>query len=244
MIKVSVVTVSFNEINSIAKTVDSVVNQSYPEIEYICIDGDSSDGTKEYLQSRAGDFTHFISEPDTGIYSAMNKALALCTGDIVFFLNANDVFSSRTVLADACSEFRQDPTLEILHGKITYSHPNGYLETKEDECYRIYSINDFFKKNLQQQAFFCKRALYEELGYFSSKYKICADYDWMCKALKYAKNVKFAPIIFCVFDMEGVSVSQTHLRLREKRKIILSNSSFLEYLRYLYEGVYQLLARK
>jgi len=243
MNRVTIVTVCFNEANSIGRCVESVLGQDYSRIEYIVIDGGSTDGTREYLSQVSSSLSVFISEKDNGIYDAMNKALRLCTGDVIYFLNANDYFYSERVVSSVIKEFMGAGSLDIVHGKVEYVYPDSRRVVYDDEYYNFNCIVDFYKKNLQQQCFFCRVDLYRKNGNFDEQYKVCADYDWMIRVLNTNPVVKYLPQIFCSFDMAGVSARFQKQRLLEKRTIILRQSSLRVLVRYISSGLHQAVTR-
>ena len=121
IMKISVITVTYNCIGSIEKTIQSVLNQSYENIEYIICDGDSHDGTNSVIKKYSSKIAKYVSEPDSGIYNAMNKALDLATDDAVIFLNSGDVFASDDSIYNAVRQFDDVDVLickELIEGKV------------------------------------------------------------------------------------------------------------------------------
>ena len=114
--KVSIITVCLNCSMHIRKAIESVISQTYPLIEYVIIDGASTDGTVEIIEKYRDRIAHFISEPDTGLYNAMNKGIGAATGDILFFLNADDYFADENVVADVADVFSKNPDIDIVFG--------------------------------------------------------------------------------------------------------------------------------
>ena len=118
--KISVVTVCYNSVNTIEETMLSVLNQTYPDIEYIIIDGGSTDGTVDIIRKYAARLGYWISEPDKGIYDAMNKGIAAATGDYINFMNSGDMFASNDVLSSFKNFVSDDP--EIVYGDVKLSY--------------------------------------------------------------------------------------------------------------------------
>lgn len=122
-IKISVVTVCFNAGGIIEETIKSVINQTYPDIEYIIIDGASTDGTVDIIRKYSDKISYWKSEPDNGIYDAMNKAIGIATGDYINFMNAGDIFTSNNVIAEVAKQI--DPASDIVYGDSTMIDYNG-----------------------------------------------------------------------------------------------------------------------
>ncbi len=188
-IKISVITVCYQAEAVIEKTIRSVLGQTYPHIEYLIIDGASTDGTWEIVRPYADAgklFWH--SEPDRGIYDAMNKGVRYATGEYVYFLNAGDTLFDEKVferLAAKCSPDRA----EALYGNITYLHPDGHTERRiyDGSCgKRIYYLTG---DCVNHQALLAHRACFELAMFDTWNYRICADRDWMMRIQK--KKVPF-----------------------------------------------------
>lgn len=131
--KISVITVCYNAENSIEKTIESVLNQNYSNIEYIIIDGKSTDNTKNILRKYRDKITKIISEPDSGLYDAMNKGLLLATGDYVNFMNAGDIFCDNNVIKDVIEKYNS--SADVIYGNAVVINPNGSenIEIGEDD---------------------------------------------------------------------------------------------------------------
>ena len=202
-IKVSIITVCLNAVTTIGKTIKSVASQSYNNIEHIVVDGGSSDGTLKILKKYNKYITQWISEPDNGIYDAMNKGLDLAGGEIVMFLNANDIFNNRKIIGKIIKEFENDKA-DIIYGNVRMiSHENNidYIQ-KYNNVDKIYLTT----KNICHQAMFSRKKLYNRYGSFNTSYKIAGDYDWYLRMIL-ENNVTshYVDIIVSVFSLDGVS---------------------------------------
>lgn len=169
---VTVVTVCYNSVNTIEKTIKSVLDQSYKNIEYIIIDGASTDGTMKIIEKYRDSIACIVSEPDKGIYYAMNKGIDHASGEIITFLNSDDIFAIDTVNV-AVTSYRKS-NADVLYGDITFVHPDGsqkvikYDSTKLDDFHYAFPIphpGTFVKTNLMRE--------YR----FNTDYKISADYE-------------------------------------------------------------------
>lgn len=242
---VSVVTVCYNEIDTISRCVESVIGQENADIQYVVIDACSTDGTSEFLKKYGESIDKLVIEADEGIYSAMNKALKYCEGDIVYFLNADDYFHSDNVVEKAVKLFSDHPSLQILSGRVEFFNTplnDGTPYTRSDFSYR--NKLQLYKSPIPQQCIFVKRSLFETHGGYNERYKMCADYDWLVRMLTLKVEVLQVEDYFCHFDYTGISYTQNEQRKREKNHIILFNSSFYELLVYGVSGVAGLIRRK
>lgn len=176
--KVSVITVSYNSEETIADTIKSVIEQKYNNIEYIVIDGGSTDNTVSIITSFYSGVTYFISEPDQGIYDAMNKGVKCSTGDIVGILNSDDFFDNPSIISDVVKHFHSNPTASLVIGDVVYVDPNN-----TEKITRFYSSRNFKSYKLRfgwmppHAATFIKQGVYNKFGNYSTDYEISADYD-------------------------------------------------------------------
>jgi glycosyltransferase len=176
--KISVITVSFNAAATIETAIKSVQTQICPDIEHIIIDGGSIDQTAKIIERHRKGIAYYISEPDTGIYNAMNKGIRAATGDILFFLNADDRFSDPEVVKDVVSVFQKYPDLEIVYGELTWERPDKNLNSSQPSL-----INREFlaSRTILHQTVFARAAVFEATQGFSEHYKVVSDYEWMLK---------------------------------------------------------------
>lgn len=177
MIKISVITATWNCVSTVADCLDSVAGQTYGEREHVVIDGASRDGTIELLQSRREQFSVLASEPDRGIYDALNKGIARASGDVVGFLHADDVYENPHVLARIAKVFNADPTVCAVYGDLHYVQ-------KEDttRVVRHWKSSNFAPRKLAwgwmppHPTLYVRRGWYERIGGFDTRYRISADY--------------------------------------------------------------------
>jgi glycosyltransferase involved in cell wall biosynthesis len=179
--KVSIITVCFNSADTIRDTIESVTAQDYKDVEYIVIDGGSTDDTLEIINEYADSVSHLISESDKGIYDAMNKGIAAATGDVAGFLNADDFFASNDVVKRIADSFVRD-SLDVCYGDLLYVD-----RTDTDRIVRVWKSREFDLQLLSRgwipahPTFYAKRELLA-VG-FDLKYQIAADYDLMLGVL-------------------------------------------------------------
>lgn len=179
--KVTVITVCRNSEKTLERALQSVVDQDYPNIEHIVIDGASSDGTKNILKKFQPHITYLLSEPDSGIYDAMNKGLYVATGDVVCFLNADDLYSSPKVISMIVGQMRRH-NVDALIGNVSYF--NGRDPSKK---VRLYRSDRFTPKRLAlglmpaHPGLFLRKNVIERVGFFDETYKIAGDFEFILR---------------------------------------------------------------
>lgn len=181
--KITVITVCRNSEDTLPDTMQSVLKQSYDDYEYIIIDGGSSDGTVELIRTHEKDFAgrmRWISEPDQGIYDAMNKGLRMTTGDIIGFLNADDYYQDNHVLQDIARAFCDHPEADAIHGDLDYIN-------RERKVVRTWRGKEYapgaFRKGWSpaHPTFYCKRQCFEQYGPFVPSIGSAADFELMLR---------------------------------------------------------------
>lgn len=219
MEKISVVTISFNCKSLIEDTIKSVINQTYNKIEYIIIDGASKDGTVDVITKYKSSIDVVISEPDNGIYDAMNKGIKAASGDWIIFMNAGDSFYKNTVIEEFVEKINSDTI--IAHGDIMYYAK--YYKYINKPC----EIEEMkHKMAVKHQATFTKLE-YHKKHLFDSSFRSAGDYDFFYKAY-FIDNVKFQyiPIVVANFDGSGTSNSNFWLSRKEDYKIWNKENDF------------------
>lgn len=183
--KLSVITIVYNNVRDIERTVKSVVNQTYPNIEYVVIDGASTDGTLGVLNRYRDRIAKLLSEPDKGIYDAMNKGLQLATGDYILFMNSGDeIYSSETV----ANVFASGPGADIYYGETEMINDEGEsLGRRRHKAPEQFTWRDFkYGMSISHQAIYIKRSLTEP---YDARYSLSADIAWILQAAKKAKKI-------------------------------------------------------
>lgn len=216
--RVSIITVAYHSIATLEATVQSVLSQTYANIEYIVVDGHSEDGTVELLQryeSRFHGRLHWVSEKDRGIYDAMNKGIQMATGDVIGILNSDDYFTSSDVVERFVSAFA-NPTLDAVYGDIHFIR-----DGEPDKCVRYYSSKRFSPGWLRfgfmpaHPSFYARREVYERAGLYKTDYKIGSDYEMMVRLFcKYKIKTKYIPMDFVTMRLGGLSTRNLHSRLQ------------------------------
>lgn len=201
-IKISIITVSYNAVKTIEQTISSVVNQTYNNIEYIIIDGGSKDGTVDIIRKYEDKISYWVSEPDKGIYDAMNKGIEIATGDYVYFLGADDwLFSNKTITEVAdCADERQE--VDFLCGKVMQIDQELVLKRETDNSLTYDEI--LSGSMCHHQGTFTKSYLAKKF-LFDSHYKITADFEFFIKCITQGASFSTIPVLVAYFKLGGMS---------------------------------------
>ena len=192
--KVSIVTSVFNGATTIEDCINSVRSQTYPNIEHIIIDGCSTDGTIEIINNYKDAISKFISEPDQGVYDAMNKGIKLSTGDIVATLNSDDVYADETTVG-WMMEFIQSNGLDAAYGDLVYVERNNTDEVRRFWKAGEYKMGAFYHGwVIPHPTFFCRKQVFEKYGYFNDKFQVAGDFELMLRFIeKHQITVGYLP---------------------------------------------------
>ena len=239
--KVSLITGSFNSVSTISDTIESISSQDYLDIEYIIIDGNSKDGTVEVIKSHNQKITKWISEPDSGIYDAMNKGIAMATGEVIGILNSDDFYSNNQIISHVAKAF-EDEKVDAVFGDLVFVDPLDLTK-----IVRKYSSKKWNPKKLAwgfmpaHPTFFVRRKYYESLGVFKTDYKISADYELLIRFLLVHKlNYRYLPLNMVIMRKGGVSSKGLMSNVILNREIVrgcrengIYTNSFMVYSKYL-----------
>lgn len=177
---ISVLTVCWNSERVLPAALASLRSQTYQPREWVVIDGGSTDGTQRIIRESGEQLGDWVSEPDTGIYNAMNKGIARAKGEILYFLNSDDAFFDPEVLADVASAFAADPALELLFGNVVYQYPTKQVL----RTFAHINTKSLLFEDLCHQAVFARRTLFNRIGAFNECFALNADYDWLIRAFQ------------------------------------------------------------
>ncbi len=216
MPKLSVITVVYNNARDIERTILCMINQTYRDIEYLIIDGGSTDGTLEVIKKYSDKISKIISEPDKGIYDAMNKGLALATGDYVLFMNSGDeIYAPDTVE----KVFATSPDADIYYGETEMFDENwsslGLRRHKAPEKLTHKSFR--FGMSVSHQAIYVRRSITEP---YNLNYQLSSDIDWILNALKNAKKVVNTNMLVAKYLVGGMSKKKHRQSLKERFDIL------------------------
>lgn len=199
--RISIITINYNNKAGLQKTMDSVLNQSTKPFEFILIDGNSNDGSKDLISSHASQLTYWVTEPDRGIYHAMNKGILQANGDYLLFLNSGDSLVDTGVLEKINSEI--DGSRDIYYGDILFEQAT---KTRKIVFPDQLSFSFFFTDNLSHQATFIKKSLFDRFFYYNEDFKIVSDWEFMIYAIC-KENVSYKHInqLVTLYDGSGYS---------------------------------------
>lgn len=231
---ISIVTVTYNVVNTIEKTILSIINQTYSNIEYIIIDGGSTDGTIDIIKKYTNRISYWISEPDNGIYDAMNKAINIASGDWIIFINAGDRLYNNCVI----NEIFNTPfdNIEVLYGDFCSEQNNCII--KKESKYPFYKKKSGYRNmGFSHQSAFV-RTKWAKKYPFDLSYKCCADYNMMYTIYNVGGKFHYINKIICINEGgKGFSEDHRNIQMYEEAKIckVENNISFiiLYYYRFL-----------
>lgn len=252
---ISLITVTYNSGSTLPTTLHSVLSQTYPDIEYIIIDGLSQDNTVSIIKEYEPKFNgrlKWISEKDSGLYDAMNKGIRMATGDIVGILNSDDFFTRNDVLQRVVYEFGKEKELDAVYGDVHFVNPDNL-----DQCVRYYSSKIFRRKLMRfgfmpaHPSFYLRRECFEKWGYYKTDYKIAADFEFLLRVV-YRGRIRMKYLAFDMVTMRtgGASTSgiASHRQImKEHLRAFCENGIYTNMLllglRYIYK-IGELLANR
>jgi glycosyltransferase len=206
MVKISVITAVYNNKHTVSQTLRSILSQTHTFIESIVIDGGSTDGTIDVLNNFKNKLSFISSEPDTGIYDALNKGIGYATGDIVGFLHADDIFENNFVLEDIAKIF-ENPIVDAVYGDLVYVNNED-----ASKVLRYWKSSDFNNSNLAygwmppHPTLYVRRSIYDKFGLFDTRYSISADYDLVLRFFGGDKlTTAYMPKVLVRMRVGGVS---------------------------------------
>lgn len=243
---ISIITATYNSAATLRDTFESVLRQDYTDYEYIVVDGGSKDGTVDIIsqyQPRFGAKLKWISEPDNGIYDAMNKGIGMATGHVVGILNSDDFYTRHDILSQVAEAMRDD-NVDAVYGDIHYVDDSDLTK-----CVRYYSSKRFGRRLMRcgfmpaHPSFYCRRSIYERHGAFDTAYKVAADFECLLRFIFIHRiSTRYLPLDFVTMRTGGASTSgwSSHRRiLRDHQAAFKKNgvysNVFLESLRYGYK---------
>jgi len=211
----TVITVVYNNVRDIERTITSVVRQTYPHIEYIIVDGNSTDGTVDVIKRYTKHLSKWVSEPDKGIYDAMNKGLALATGSYVLFMNSGDEMYAEDTVAQV---FNSAPDADIYYGETEmYNEHWQSLGLRRHAIPAQFNWRSFrFGMNISHQAIYIRRSI---VGRYDLRYRLSADIDWIIRAAKKANKIVNTRLIVAKYLVGGMSKKHHWESLKERFQI-------------------------
>jgi glycosyltransferase involved in cell wall biosynthesis len=238
--KISIITVTYNSAKTITNCISSINNQTYSDIEQIIIDGNSTDNTIPLINSLQNRVTRIISEPDEGIYFAMNKGINFATGDIIGMLNSDDQFFNSESLSEIANCF-ENPKVDAVYGNLVYTdEKNKLIRTWNSKPFRSGLFSQSWSP--AHPTFYCKREIYKKYGLYKTEYKIAADVELMLRYMEVHKiHTYFIDKVLVNMRSGGISnkgIQSTIIITNEMRRAFKENGLFLNLPKYLfYKGL-------
>ena len=220
--KISIITITYNSAATLPRALESVRSQTYGDIEHIIVDGASTDGTKELIINyqlsiinSQSPKVHWISEPDNGIYNALNKGIALATGDVIGFLHSDDVFFSPDSIGQIAAAFESSGA-DVVYGDLEYRHG--------DKVVRRWRSNAFRRGDLKfgwmppHPTLYVRREVYEQVGEYDSWFRISADYDMILRIFTAGYKTRYIPQVLVAMETGGASNRDAKARLSKTQE--------------------------
>lgn len=210
--KVTIITVTYNSAHTLNRAMRSVVRQTYQDIEYIIVDGESADATMTIVKDFAEKYSHirYISEPDKGIYDAINKGIQMATGDIIGLVNSDDVLHSKDTISHIVEAMEKE-NAEILYGDLIYCRYDA-IEHNPPRVMRYWKSNSFHKRDLAygwmppHPTVYCRRGVFDTVGLYRTDFRISADYEFVLRAFQNESLKKFyLPEVIINMEVGGIS---------------------------------------
>lgn len=227
MCKLTIVTINRNNKHGLRKTIESVVNQTFTDFEYIIIDGASTDNSVDIIREYADKITYWISEPDKGIYNAMNKGILNASGEYLLMLNSGDYLTSPEVIE---SVFKNNYTEDLIYGNIIWQYND--LKTEVAKQPNILRFSYLSKVSLFHQATFIKRTLHDKTGLYNENFKVISDWAFFVLSIcKHNCSYQYFNNVISVCDRAGISCEDSYKDIiaREKEEFLFKNFyAFLE----------------
>ena len=220
----TIITINRNNSSGLEKTIRSVLSQSNQEFEYVVIDGGSTDKSVEVIEKYAdsfGDRFRWISEPDHGIYNAMNKGIGMATGTYLEFLNSGDNLASDDVVKKVYEALEKADYPSIIYGNMLKDMPNGII--LNDRCFAGQDITflGFYNGTLNHSPAFIKKDLFEKYGLYDESLKIVSDWKWFLQSIVFGgEKPVYADIDVTMFDMNGISETNKVLAKAERKQVL------------------------
>lgn len=213
--KITIITATYNSAATLRATFESVLRQTYHNIDYIVKDGNSTDGTLDIIREyepRFGGRMRWVSEPDSGIYDAMNQGIGMAQGDVVGILNSDDFFTADNVLEQVAALMKENEAIDAIYGDVHYVHGDDLKKNV-----RYYSSRNFRRGLMRlgfmpaHPSFYCRRKVYETWGCFNTSYKVAADFENLLRLIFIHRiSTRYVPMDFVTMRTGGASSSGFH----------------------------------
>ena len=215
--KISIITITYNSAKTLQRALASVQSQTYPEIEHILVDGASTDGTRELIETYAGKHKNvrWVSEPDEGIYNAINKGIRMATGEVIGFLHSDDVYFAPDSLEHIAAAFCSSQA-DIVYGDLQYCHGNRVVRHWESNPFNPCSLKYGWMP--PHPTVYVRSKVYAEVGPYDEWFRISADYDMMLRLFSAGYSSRYIPEVIVSMEIGGASNKNTKARLSKTQE--------------------------
>lgn len=215
--KISIITITYNSAKTLSRALESVQGQTYKQIEHVIVDGASMDGTRELIEAYAARYKNvrWVSEKDDGIYNAINKGIAMATGDVIGFLHSDDVFNSSDSIEQIAHAFERTDA-DIIYGDLQYCRAGKVV--------RRWQSNAFHPRSLKygwmppHPTVYVRREVYQQVGSYDEWFRISADYDMILRLFKAGYKTHYIPSVLVSMETGGASNKDTKARLSKTQE--------------------------
>ena len=221
--RLSIIMINWNNATGLEKTMQSVATQSFKEFEYIVVDGASTDGSIEVVKLYESKFAHleWVSEPDSGIYNAMNKGIRMASGDYIQILNSGDCLAKEDVIERMLSALENAGAPSILYGNMVKCFPEGYRIVDKSFAGQEITMLGMYKGTLNHDPAYIRRDLFDKYGFYDESLKIVSDWKWYLQAIILGdEKPKYVDLDVTLFDMTGISETNKELDKEERKKVL------------------------
>ena len=223
--KISLITVSYNSAATIRDTFNSVLSQTYPDVEYIIVDGNSTDNTVDIIKEYELKFNgkmRWISEPDKGLYDAINKGIKMATGDVVGVIHSDDFYNSKNIIEQVMNVFQQQKEIEVVYGDVHFVKPENLNKTVRYYSSKRFNPTQFrFGFMPAHPTFFTYKTNFKKFGYYKIDYKIAADFELLLRFLYIHKLMyHYLPLDMITMRIGGLSTKSYKSNILLNKEIV------------------------
>lgn len=221
--ELSIITINRNNVTGLEKTLQSVASQTFKEFEYIVIDGASTDGSVEVIKKFEAEFAHlkWVSEPDSGIYNAMNKGVRMAMGDYIQILNSADCLAASDVIERMLAELKRQGNPSILYGNMVKCFPDGCRMVDKSFAGQEITMLGMFTGTLNHDPAYIRRDLFEKYDYYDESLKIVSDWKWYLQTIILGgEKPRYVDMDVTLFDMTGISETNKELDKTERKQVL------------------------
>lgn len=236
--KITIITVCYNSVNEIENTIQSVISQDYDNVEYLVVDGKSTDGTLEIIRKYSKGISNWLSEKDKGVFDAMNKAIDMATGEWLLFMNAGDSFAESDIISSFFNGVKYDDGVGVVFGDAFFLQPDNSLS--------YYKATPFTKREsgirdmgICHQAIFTRTSLARRFK-FDFSYKYASDYNMMMNIFKSGYTFSYNAIPVCIYNLDGISSNNKLSQFKEVARICGVSTHTLPYFQGYLKTVYRI----